>query len=270
MIVNGRNLLVAVPAYNCEKQIARVMAQFLKFPLLGSSELLIIDNVSSDYTLEVACSFAITCPELKICVIKNSLNYGLGGTHKVAFKYCLENKLDGVVILHGDDQGNLLDFSSPLLNKNLYLDCILGGRFMKGSSLFGYSVFRIIGNKVFNFIHTVITGIPIYDLGSGLNFYSSELIRKNLHHKMPDDLTFNNAFLLAMIANKIRIGFYPISWREEDQVSNAKLFRQSLKILRYLLQFILKSNVNKGINCILEDENKYTYETIYPHNGSKK
>ena len=86
---------------------------------------------------------------------------------------------------------------------------------------------------------------------------------------MPDDLTFNNAFLLTMISNKIRLGYYPISWREEDQVSNAKLFRQSLKILRYLLQFILKRN-NKGINCIVEDENKYIYETIYPHNGSKK
>ena len=232
-------ILVAVPAYNCQSQINRVIKQFVEVPEDIFYELLIIDNCSDDFTCEIAEDEIKLHETLRLTVVRNFENYGLGGSHKVAFKYCCENNFDGVVILHGDDQADLADFSLLLSRyESGTFDAVLGARFMPGASLKGYSLFRILGNYVFNALYSIGTITPLFDMGSGLNFYDKKLISDSLHFKMPDDLTFHGAYLLAMIAAKKKIKYVPISWREEDQVSNAKFFIQSVKLIHYLLMYI--------------------------------
>ena len=34
------------------------------------------------------------------------------------------------------------------------------------------------------------------------------------------------------------IKFFPISWREEDQISNVKMMNQALKVLKYLFFYV--------------------------------
>ena len=237
------NILVAVPAYNCSTQISRVIKQFVDAPRDIFLELLVIDNQSKDETRRVAIDECSKHPNLKISVIKNTCNYGLGGSHKIAFDYCIKSNFDGLVILHGDDQGSLSDFVPILLKEEVgNFDCILGARFMPSSQLIGYQKFRIFGNYIFNSIYSFCTMSKIYDLGAGLNFYNTRLLKKVNYKKMPDDLTFNAAFLLATIAKKKSILFYPISWREDDQISNVKLWSQSINLLKYLMIFIFRKN----------------------------
>lgn len=232
-------ILVAVPAYNCSSQIGKVIRQYADSLFDAFAELLVIDNRSSDTTLEAAMDSASLYPNKHISIIQNDQNYSLGGTHKVAFQYALDEKYDGVVILHGDDQGSLADIEPYLDAVNLVkYDCILGARFMNGSRLNGYSRPRILGNMFFNFLYSICTQQRVLDMGSGLNFFSRRLILESIHKKMPDDLTFNNAFLLGIIATKKSVQFIPISWREEDQVSNAKLWSQSIKLLKYLARYL--------------------------------
>ena len=45
--------------------------------------------------------------------------------------------------------------------------------------------------------------------------------------------------ILASAYYKQNIKFFPISWREEDQVSNVKMTSQALKVLKYLLSFTI-------------------------------
>lgn len=33
----------------------------------------------------------------------------MGGSHKVAFNYAIENNFDYIIVLHGDDQGSISD-----------------------------------------------------------------------------------------------------------------------------------------------------------------
>lgn len=232
-------ILVAVPAYNCSNQIGRVIQQYAESSLEAFTELLIIDNRSSDLTLQTAIECSNYFPQKKISIIQNDYNYNLGGTHKVAFQYALDKNYDGVVILHGDDQGKLNDIESYLNGQNLtQYDCILGARFMKGSQLIGYSQFRILGNIIFNWLYSAFTNHRILDLGSGLNYFSRETITKSIHQKMPDDLSFNGAFLIGIIAAGEKIKFFPISWREDDQISNVRLWSQSMNLLKYLLKYL--------------------------------
>jgi glycosyltransferase involved in cell wall biosynthesis len=227
-------ILVFIPMYNCEKQILRVLEQFKGEVINYISEIVIVNNRSTDNgekaVIDKINDHGTVIP---IKVLRNRDNYGLGGSHKVAFNYAIKNGFDYVIVLHGDDQGRIRDIL-PILKKGTYkkYDCCLGGRFMKKSKLPGYSKFRTFGNKVFNQIFSIAIGRRVYDLGAGLNLYSVDMLKSKYYMKYPDNLTFNCYMLFALDAYRQRNMFFPITWREEDQISNVKMTKQAVATLK--------------------------------------
>jgi hypothetical protein len=71
----------------------------------------------------------------------------------------------------------------------------------------------------------------ISDLGSGLNLYSCEFLAESFIYSCRDDLTFNNEFLLSEPQPVKPEAYVPISWIEDDQISNAKVMRQGIRTL---------------------------------------
>lgn len=159
----------------------------------------------------------------------------------VAFAYALARGFDYVIVLHGDDQADIHDLL-PLLRSGACanFDCCLGARFSRGARLRGYSALRTFGNIVYNMLFSVVTGKAIYDLGSGLNLYHTRMLADDFYRKFPDNLTFNYCMIMAASHYRQRVMFFPISWREEDQVSNVKLFSQATRVLKMLGSFCFR------------------------------
>lgn len=239
-------ILLFIPGYNCEKQVIRVLKQLDKNVMKYIDEIIFVNNRSTDNTESAVLNFKEQS-KLPIKVLRNDQNYNLGGSHKVAFNYAKTNKFDYVIVLHGDDQGNIHDLL-PYLENGEYkkYDALLGSRFLKGSKLIGYSKFRIFGNKVFNVIFTICIGRRIKDLGAGLNMYKVSILENDFYHKFPDRLTFNCCMLFAHDFYKHSIKFFPISWREEDQVSNVKMVSQAMTTLKIALNYRFKKKVVLG------------------------
>lgn len=231
-------ILLFLPAYNCEKQIVRVLDQLTPPAMAFISKVIVVNNRSTDNTEEAVIDYMRSHPSLPVSLLRNNENYGLGGSHKVAFNYAIEHGYDYVIVLHGDDQGNISDFMD-VLSKEYYKkhDCILGARFMPGSKLIGYSLFRTFGNVVYDFLFAFATGRRIYDLGSGLNMYSVEMLKNKFYEKFPDNLMFNYCMILASEYYGHDIKFFPISWREDDQVSNVKMMNQAVKVLEMMWDY---------------------------------
>ncbi len=225
-------ILLFIPGYNCEKQITRVLGQLDSEVMQYITEVIVVNNRSTDGTEEAVLSY-IENSTLPLKLLRNNENYGLGGSHKVAFNYAIKNGFDYVVVLHGDDQGDIHDIL-PVLGAGNHrsFDCCLGARFMKGSRLGGYSKFRTFGNRVYNWIYSISTGRRVYDLGSGLNIYKVDMLKKEFYKQFSDNLMFNCYMLLANSTHKFNVKFFPITWREDDQVSNVKLFSQSIRTLK--------------------------------------
>lgn len=237
-------LLVFIPGYNCEKQIVRVLKQFDKNVLKYIDEIIFVNNRSTDNTEKAVLEYKKENKELPIKVLRNDENYNLGGSHKIAFNYALKNKFDYLIVLHGDDQGDIHDLLPYLENEEYKkFDCLLGSRFLKDSKLKGYSKFRIFGNKVFNIIYSMCIGKRIKDLGSGLNMYNTKIFENKFYHKFPDKLTFNCCMLFAADFYKHTMKFFSITWREEDQISNVKMFSQA----KITLKMALKYRFNKKV-----------------------
>ena len=92
---------IAIPAYNCEKQIIRAIAALAQLPNLKEKvqHVWIIDNRSPDGTVEKSLrAIKENHVENWISVVRNSENYGLGGSHKVGFQLMEENKLDWMLL----------------------------------------------------------------------------------------------------------------------------------------------------------------------------
>ncbi|MCR5672907.1 MAG: glycosyltransferase family 2 protein [Lachnospiraceae bacterium] len=231
-------ILLFIPAYNCEKQIVRVLEQLNPGIMAMISKVIVVNNRSTDNTEEAVLGFMRAHANIPITLLRNRENYGLGGSHKVAFKYAIEHGYDYVIVLHGDDQGSLSDFLT-VLGKGYYKkhDCILGARFMPGSKLEGYSAIRTFGNIVYDFLFAFVTHKRIYDLGSGLNMYSVNMLRSGFYEKFRDDLMFNYLMIMAAEYYGHDIKFFPISWREDDQVSNVRMINQAKKVLAMLFDY---------------------------------
>ena len=258
-------ILLFIPMYNCEKQIVRVLGQLKPEVCRYISEVIIVNNRSTDGGEEAVREYLDT-NEIKIPVslLRNDANYGLGGSHKVAFKYALENDFDYIIVLHGDDQGDIANIM-PYLKRGTYrkYDCFLGARFMKGSRLQGYSKFRTFGNHVYDLLFSIGTGSRIYDLGSGLNMYKTEILKNGYFTKYKDNLMFNYCMVLGSSYYKHKFRYFPILWREDDQVSNVKMVNQAIVVLKLLSSYIVNK---KGF---IEKEHRdtvvevYTAEVIY-------
>lgn len=233
-------ILVFIPAYNCEKQIIRVLSQFDDEVLGFVSQIIVVNNRSTDNTEMVVAAFIRKHPQIPVKLLRNKENYGLGGSHKVAFDYALRKGFDYVLVLHGDDQGSIHDFL-PVLKKGYHRkhDCVLGARFMRGSKLEGYSAFRTFGNVVYDLLFAAVVRRRIYDLGSGLNIYKTKMLEDRFYEKFPDNLMFNYCMILASEYYGHDIRFYPVSWREDDQVSNVKMMDQAVKVLKMLKDYYM-------------------------------
>lgn len=254
-------ILLFIPGYNCEKQIVRVLDQLDDEVMKHVSEIIFVNNRSTDHTEQVVLDYKKK-KKLPLHILRNDDNYNLGGSHKVAFDYAMKNHFDYVIVLHGDDQGNIHDLLPSLKEKEYEkYDCLLGARFMRGSKLIGYSKFRTFGNRVYNILFSIVVHKKIYDLGSGLNMYSTKMLQNEFYYKFPDRLTFNYCMIMASHYYKHNISFFPITWREDDQVSNVKMTSQAINVLKMLFKYMIHT---KYVTEDLRDRKvkKYTYKEI--------
>lgn len=243
-------VLVIIPTFNCENQIVRVLDEFSQELINHVHLVAILDNRSVDSTKFNAIKKIKLMNNPKFCVFENEQNYNLGGSQKIGFNKAIDEGYDYTAVLHGDNQAKSTELIE-LINyamKNSEVEVIMGSRFMKESTLTGYSLVRTSGNKIINKIYSVVTNKRILDLGSGLNLYKVSGLKKLKYKNCSDGLTFNMDLLLEIVSNKLITKYIPISWREEDQVSNAKIFNIGFVSLISLLKWKLGLEPQKNEN----------------------
>ena len=232
------NFLLAVPTFNCEKQILRTLKS-VDSNIDKFEEVIIFDNGSYDKTIENIKKFIgkkKTNSKYKFFINENNIN--LGGSHMNIFDYFLNSNFEFLIVLHGDDQGDITDFFNFINNNSLdNKKWIKFSRFMKNSKLIGYSNLKIIGNKVFNLLFSLISSKKVYDLGSGLDIYSKDFIKNCPYFNFPKDLTFDY-YMTIYGLEKDFIFFYPQTWKEFDQISNVRLIRQSYCLIKILFTYL--------------------------------
>ena len=119
------------------------------------------------------------------------------------------------------------------------------------------------GNKVYNMLFSIGCGYKVYDLGSGLNMYNVNILKDKFYLKYKDNLVFNYCMVMGQAFYKHKVKFFPIIWREDDQVSNVKMVNQAMVVLKLLGSFIINKKkfvTEEHRDRVIED---YTAQVIY-------
>jgi len=158
-----RKIAVVVPAYKEEELIGETLSSIPKYV----DRIYSIDDGSPDRTFEIIQEIAKKDP--RVVCIRHEKNGGVGSAIVSGYKRALEEKIDVVAVMAGDNQ------MDPAFLPGL-LDPIVGGKadYAKGNRLLnpgyrkGMSRWRLFGNSILTFLTKVSSGYwQVFDPQNG-------------------------------------------------------------------------------------------------------
>lgn len=236
-------VLCFIPMKNCQSRIGELIAK-LRGPLLSHlAEILVVDNASTDGSLDEARRALSELSGIKVTLLQNSRNYGLGGSHKIAFKHAWENGYDYLFVVHGDNSADPNAFL-PVLERGLPgAELVLSDRLHGNFSRKGYPLSRLYFNRLLSTVASLLSFTRIRDFGGGpLNLYrvSSFLNTfENAVKNFRNEIEFSQDALLYGVFRRMKVRFVAIDFVETEAKPGKKLVAQFLKPLAILLKYRL-------------------------------
>ena len=236
-------LVINIPCYNEEKTLPLVLKELpKKIKGISKIEVQIVDDGSTDNTVEVARKFGVTR------IIRHKQNLGLGTAFKHGIEAALEAGADIFVNTDGDNQypGKYIEaLVQPILNHEA--DITVGNRTPWKVSYFSAikKFFQYWGNMLVRFI----AGSDVPDTVSGLRAYSRDaLLRLNITTKF--------SYVLDTIVQAERKGLVIVSIPIHTNPPTRKS-----RLFKNIFHHMCKSLVNV-IRCYVVYEPFKTFMTL--------
>jgi len=187
----GKRIVVVLPAYNAELTLRQTYAEI---PRAYIDDVLLVDDGSSDRTVEVARSLGIP-------TIAHVRNLGYGGNQKTCYQAALRQGADVVVMLHPDYQytPKLLVAMASLIAVGQY-DVVLGSRVLSDWALVGgMPRYKYVANRALTFFQNLLLGKKLSEYHTGYRAFSRRVLETLPLLENSDDFVFDNQ-MLAQIA----------------------------------------------------------------------
>ncbi len=227
--------LAVVPAYNESKSIASVIQEARKHV----DRVIVVDDASDDGTHRRA-------QQCGAIVLRHTRNRGVGATMITGIKYAKKLDPDIVVTLDGDGQHDPEDIPKliyPL--KKGSAEWVLGSRFLNKQALHG-RLLRNLGNKLFSFIVSILSGTKFTDTQTGFRAMNREALRDL---DLRSEFTYTQEMVLSLCYKGHRGVEVPIHTRPR-KYSNSKVTSNLLKYvfegLRTILSTYLREKTSGG------------------------
>lgn len=212
---------VVMPAYNAAKTLEKT---YYDIPNHLKANLLLVDDGSTDETVEVAASLGID-------VIKHDVNSGYGANQKTCYRAALDRGAEVVVMLHPDFQydARVCHLMAEIVHLEI-CDLVLGNRIRTRREALegGMPPWKYFTNRVSTFAENFVLGQSIGDFHSGLRAYSRLLLETVPFEANSDDFAFDQELIVQAVAYGFRIGDIPVPVRYMEEASSIN-FRRSVK-----------------------------------------
>ena len=149
----GNKILVVVPCYNEETQIAKVLQTIPDYV----DFIVTIDDHSTDRTVEVIESFIKN--DGRIVLIRHDVNKGVGGSIEAGYVWARDNGMDIAVVMAGDgqmDPDDLTKLLDPIVDEDI--DYAKGNRLFTGEAFKKIPKIRYFGNSVLSLLTKIASG----------------------------------------------------------------------------------------------------------------
>jgi glycosyltransferase involved in cell wall biosynthesis len=247
-MINGRKVIVVMPAYNAERTLRQTYAEI---PHEVVDEVVLVDDASQDHTVRVA-------NELGLHTIVHPKNRGYGGNQKTCYKTALELGADIVIMLHPDYQytPKLIRAMASLMGEGLF-DCVLGSRILGvGALRGGMPIYKYISNRFLTATQNFIIGHKLSEYHTGYRGFTAEVLQALPLDSNSEDFVFDNQMLAQIIYGGWRIGEITCPTRYNEDSSSINFGRSvvyGLGVLKTSFQFrlqrwgVVRSEIFSGV-----------------------
>jgi glycosyltransferase involved in cell wall biosynthesis len=227
--MNKRNNLVSVviPAFNEEKGIEKVLNQLKSLNLGDKSEIIVVDDGSTDQTAEIAASKGVK-------VVRHGQNRGYGASLKTGIRVAKNE-----IIVITDADGSYPIKSIPLLAENIeHADMVVGARIGKKVHI---PIFRKPAKWFINKLANRLSGIKIPDLNSGLRAIRKDKV-EGFFSILPESYSFTATITLAFLTNGYSVIYIPIEYYKRKGKSKIHPIKDTLNFIQLVIRTIMYFN----------------------------
>jgi glycosyltransferase involved in cell wall biosynthesis len=228
--------VIVLPAYNAAKTLEATVADI---PKGCFSEIILVDDCSSDNTVEIAERLGLT-------VIRHQKNKGYGGNQKTCYDAALNAGADVVIMLHPDYQydGRLIPSFLGFMETGV-CQVMLGNRIRTRRETLesGMPFYKYISNRALTTVENIVLGQNLGDFHSGFRIFTREVLETIPYHNNSDDFVFDSEMLAQVTFFGFRMGDAPVPCRYFDEASSINFKRSvtyGLGTLGVLLKFSLQ------------------------------
>lgn len=214
--------IAAMPAYNEERSIARMVAGAKKYV----DTVVVVDDGSSDATAEVAESAGAY-------VVIHEQNGGYGAALRTCFEAARGLGADKMVIIDSDGQHDPEEIPKLLWPLGRGVDLVIGSRFCNGNGK-DIPAYRKVGMKVLDIATSAAGGISVTDTQSGYRAYGRRAI--DCIYIDGDGMSAGSEILLQAKDNNLKVEEVEIHCSYDvDRASTENPVSHGVKVLLTLL-----------------------------------
>lgn len=236
-MIQGKKLVVVMPAYNAEKTLRQT---FGELPHDYVDDVILVDDASRDKTAEIARALGIN-------TIVHRENRGYGANQKTCYKEALRLGADIVVMIHPDYQYSpkLVTAMASMVASGHY-DVVLGSRILTGDTLKGgMPIYKYVANRVLTLAENLLLGIKLSEFHTGFRAFGREVFEKLPVWRNSDDFVFDNEILVQAVFFGFRIGEISCPTRYFKEASSINFSRSvtyGFGVLSTALKFRLQKS----------------------------
>ena len=233
-MINGKKVVVIMPAYNAEKTLKQTYDEIYKDFV---DEVILVDDNSQDNT-------KIVSKELNITTIVHKENKGYGANQKSCYKAALKSGADIVVMLHPDYQytPKLIPAIVCMMAFEQY-DAVLASRMLGNSALKGgMPLYKFIANHFLTWFENIFTGEKLSEYHTGFRGFTKDVLEKLPLAECNDDFIFDNEMIALLFYNKYNIGELSCPtkyFKEASSINFIRSCKYGLGVLMVSIQYRL-------------------------------
>jgi glycosyltransferase involved in cell wall biosynthesis len=231
-MIQGKKIIVVLPAYNAERTLEKTWRALEKTVV---DDMILVDDCSQDKTVEIAL-------RLGFHVIRHERNMGYGANQKSCYRAALERGANIVIMVHPDYQyaPELVPAMGWLIACGLF-DVVLGSRILgKGAIEGGMPRYKYLANRLLTAFQNLMLNHKLSEYHTGYRAFSREVLEKLPLEENSNDFVFDNQMLAQIIYFGFRIGEVTCPTRYTAESSSINFIRSlayGLGVVKTSFQF---------------------------------
>ncbi len=233
-MLNDKKIAVVMPAYNAGLTLRQT---YNELPLEIVDEVILVDDASSDNTVELAREIGLT-------VLVQPRNLGYGANQKSCYREALKRGADIVVMLHPDYQ------YSPKLLVSLAgmiaygeFDVALGSRILGvGALRGGMPLYKYVSNRLLTAFQNILLNYKLSEYHTGYRAFHRSVLCELPLEINSDDFVFDNEVMAQAVFFDYRIGEVSCPARyfpEASSIGFARSVKYGLGVVKTSFKFRL-------------------------------